>query len=239
MKRSHARFSGTFPAGSRRLFYTFAFASIALAAYSFYRRFQTHRRGRKVDAGSGSFSWRRLVSAILFQEKLRRDRFAGVAHLLTFYGFVILFWGTCLVFLEHDTPLHFFYGWFYQGASLIIDLGGLAFVAGLGMFAWRRYSGSQQAILKEWWVAALLWLLLAIGVTGFLLEGARIAENLPVFERWSVVGYAVANGWRAIGVSGEAAISVHRWLWGRACTAVCGVLCFAAVEVFRAHGLRR
>ena len=124
-------------------------------------------------------------------------------HLLTFYGFVILFAGTCLVFLEYDTPLHFFYGEFYQVASLVIDLGGLAFLAGLAMFLWQRYRPGPARVLREWWVAALSWLLLAIGVSGFLLEGARIARDFPPFEKWSAVGYGVAVVLRWIGLSGE------------------------------------
>ena len=84
---------------------------------------------------------------MFFQQEIRRDRYAGIAHLLVVYGFLILFWGTCLVFLEHDTPLHFYYGWFYKIASLIIDLGGLAFLIGLGMFLWRRHAVRANADL--------------------------------------------------------------------------------------------
>ena len=85
------------------------------------------------------------------------DRYAGIAHLLMFYGFSVLFIGTCLVFLEHDTPLHF-YGTFYLVASLGIDLGGVAFIVGLVMFLARRLRGSAPRLLQAWWVAALAWL---------------------------------------------------------------------------------
>ncbi len=145
---------------------------------------------RKELPGGGG--WRLSVATCFFTNNFLRSRFAGIAHLLLFYGFVILFIGTCLVFLEHDTPLHFFYGRFYLIASLIIDLGGVAFLLGLGMFLYRRMFGQSQRILQRFYVAALIWLLLVIGVTGFLLEGARIAVDMPSFERWSVVGYACA-----------------------------------------------
>lgn len=61
-----------------------------------------------------------------------RDPYAAVMHSLILWGFIILFIGTTLVFLVHDTPLHFFYGTFYLVASFVIDLGGLAFLV-----AWR------------------------------------------------------------------------------------------------------
>src|SRR5262245_53882766 len=172
-------------------FYACAFAALGWAAFAFYRRAQRHRAGRAQPHNAHrSRGWlpalRSAAVYLTFHRQLLRDRYAGVAHLLTFYGFFVLFIGTCLVFLEHDTPLHFFYGWFYRVASLLIDLGGAAMLVGLGMFLWRRYiawQGEDEShavrLLRAWWVAALAWLLLIIGITGFLLEGARIARDFP------------------------------------------------------------
>ncbi|MFN0055990.1 MAG: (Fe-S)-binding protein [Planctomycetales bacterium] len=205
---------GNVPRWAALGFYALAAAACGIAAWSFWRRRQRRQQGRRLEgAAAWSFDWRAWGAAILFQEAIRRDRFAGIAHLLVVYGFVILFGGTCLVFLEHDTPLHFFYGWFYQGASLVVDLGGVAFLAGLAMFLWRRHVVERAPILREWWVASLTWLLLAIGISGFLLEGARIARDLPDFERWSVVGYGLALLFRGIGLANETALQWHRGLW--------------------------
>jgi len=154
------------------------------------------------------------VKYLTFHRQLLEDRFAGIAHLLMFYGFSILFIGTCLVFLEHDTPLHFFYGTFYLISSLVVDLGGMAFLIGIGMFLWRRHRARPNRLLQAWWVATMSWLLAAIGLTGFVLEGARIARDFPPFERWSLVGYGVALGLNAIGVAGESAATLHRLTWG-------------------------
>lgn len=205
---------GNVPGWLSTLFYVLVAAASLLAIVGFARRLLLHRRGRVETNNSKPLGWRKLCRELHFQQKIRRDPFAGIAHLLTFYGFVILFWGTCLVFLEHDTPLHFFYGWFYQIASLIVDLGGVMFLVGLGMFAWRRHVGQAGPILRQWWVAALTWLLLAIGISGFLLEGARIAQGFPEFERWSVVGYSLALLMRSVGLAGDDFLTLHRWLWG-------------------------
>ncbi|MEE9292433.1 MAG: (Fe-S)-binding protein [Acidobacteriota bacterium] len=199
-------------------FYAAAFVSCGLAALLLARRMLLHRRGR--GDGRDQATSRRPLQAlgaflryVTFHEQLLRDRYAGIAHLLMFHGFFILFVGTCLVFLEHDTPLHFFYGRFYLIASLIIDLGGVAFLAGLIMFISRRLRRRTVRILDAWWVGALAWLLLGIGVSGFLLEGARIAQHLPAFERWSVVGYGTALALRSAGLDGGAAMTWHRVLW--------------------------
>jgi Fe-S oxidoreductase len=200
-------------------FYLFAFSALTAATVGVAARLRKHHAGR-CDAAqrSGMASWfgkiRAAAGYLAFHEQLLRDPLAGAAHLLTFYGFIVLFWGTCLVFLEHDTPLHFFYGWFYRIASCIVDLGGVAFLTGLGLFLWRRHVAPPPRILQAWWVAALGWLLFAIGVSGFLLEASRIAIDLPAFEVWSIVGFALAQALWLCGVSGSAAATLHRWVWG-------------------------
>lgn len=200
-------------------FYLLAFAALTAAAIGVAARLRKHRAGRRDLAHRpGAASWFGRIRAafvyLTFHEQLLRDPLAGVAHLLTFYGFMILFWGTCLVFLEHDTPLHFFYGWFYRIASCIVDLGGLAFLTGLVLFLWRRHVTSSPRILRAWWVATLGWLLFAIGVSGFLLEASRIAIDFPIFEIWSIVGFGLAQLLRLCGVAGSAAATLHRWVWG-------------------------
>jgi Fe-S oxidoreductase/nitrate reductase gamma subunit len=209
---------GNVPVLLQGVFYLTTGVACGLAGVCFVRRLRRYRSGpRQAVAERPRRPWWRSITALLsyvtFHQQLLRDRYAGVAHLLMFYGFSVLFVGTCLVFLEHDTPLHFFYGTFYLVASLIIDLGGVAFIIGLVMFLARRLRGNTSRLLQAWWVTALAWLLLAIGVTGFGLEGARIAQDMPAFERWSVVGYPLALGLRRLGVHGETALQWHRALW--------------------------
>ena len=209
---------GNVPAVLQLAFYIATLVACGLAGLGLLRRFWRYRHGaarvrRGPQRRSSLAGFGDVVSYLTFHQQLLRDRYAGTAHLLMFYGFVVLFIGTCLVFLEHDTPLHFFYGTFYLMASLCIDLGGVAFIAGLAMFLARRRRGGSPRLLSAWWVATLAWLLLAIGLTGFLLEAARIAQHLPAFERWSIVGYTLAVGLRALGVQGEVALMWHRVLW--------------------------
>src|SRR5262249_19287597 len=124
---------GNVPGWLAAAFYLLVFFAVAIAAVTVAARLRKHRLGRPAERRRpGVASWcaaiRETTVYLMFHEKLLEDRLAGTAHLLTFYGFLILFWGTCLVFLEHDTPLHFFYGWFYKIASCIVDLGGVAFL---------------------------------------------------------------------------------------------------------------
>ena len=132
---------GNVPAWLVGAFYALAFGALGWAAVMLLRRASARHRARRPAEPPPPLGERLTAIAryLVFQEPLRRDRFAGIAHRLVFFGFFILFVGTSIVFLEHQTPLHFFYGCFYRIASLIIDLGGLAFIAGLLMFLARRY----------------------------------------------------------------------------------------------------
>jgi Fe-S oxidoreductase/nitrate reductase gamma subunit len=227
---------GNIPVWLVSAFYVLAFGALGWAVVALLRRASARRGARRPAEPPPPLAERLLSIAryLIFQEPLRRDRFAGIAHLLIVYGFFILTVGTSIVFLEHQTPLHFFYGWFYRIASLVIDVGGLAFIAGLLLFLWRRHFGREERILQAWWMAALAWLLLAIAVSGFALEAARIAVELPAFERWSVVGYALATALDAADVSAETLQVWHRALWGGHAF-VC-VLFFALVPwLFFAH----
>lgn len=209
---------GNVPAWLAMSFYALAALSCGWAGWSFAKRWRHYRESRATNTARLTLDWptrlRHGIRYLVFHEQLRRDPYAGWAHLLMFYGFTILFIGTVLVFLEHDTPLHFFYGWFYEWASLVIDLGGLAFIVGLALFLRRRIVGKPKRILREWWVAALSVLLISIGISGFLLEGSRIAVDLPPHEKYSVVGYPIALAMRAVGISGEAAVRWQQWWWG-------------------------
>jgi len=207
---------GNVPAWLVRAFYVLAGAACGWAALSLVRRASARLHGLRPAQPPPALGARLLSIAryLLLQQPLRRDRFAGTAHLLVTYGFFILFIGTTLVFLEHQTPLHFFYGRFYRVASLVIDLGGLALIVGLSMFLWRRHVVREARLLQARWVAALAWLLLAIAVSGFALEAARIAVELPGFERWSAVGYALAKVLHAAGLRAETLHVAHRVLWG-------------------------
>lgn len=208
---------GDLPTWLVSTFYTLVAIAFALAAYGFWLRHRLHRQGRPSAGDRFASDWQNRIKAagvyMTFQKQLLRDFWAGVAHLLVFYGFVILFIGTCLVFLEHKTPLHFFYGWFYKISSLIIDLGGLAFIVGLGMFLWRRHFGKTDRLLRTWWVGALTWLLMLIGLSGFFLEASRIAIDFPPFERWSLVGYLLACGLEMLGVTSSRALEIYRFAW--------------------------
>jgi Fe-S oxidoreductase/nitrate reductase gamma subunit len=144
---------------------------------------------------------------------------------------VVLFIGTCIVALDHDFlrffDIHLLQGNFYLGFSFVLDIFGVIFIVGLLMMAFRRrfwnlpqldyeradaqddhYSRSGYDLDDR----LFLGLLLVIAVTGFFLEGLRIAADRPAFEVWSPVGWAVANLTDALGLTARAN-SLHLYTW--------------------------
>ncbi len=173
--------------------YLGSFLAIGLSGWRLLKRVRVWQRGRpyevKVSFGQALTN---VIGWTVNRSKMPRDRYAALMHSLILWGFIVLFIGTTMVFLEHQTPLHFYYGTFYLVASALLDLGGLAYLAGLGMAVYRRYFHRKVRLKSSAWADALLLLLIAIGVSGFLIEGSRIAVALPAFEKVSFVGYGLA-----------------------------------------------
>ena len=71
------------------MFYLASLLVCAWTALSFVRRFRQHRRGRQ-NPCRGTTHWVEVAGSLLgyltFHRQLLRDRFAGIAHLLLFYG---------------------------------------------------------------------------------------------------------------------------------------------------------
>jgi Fe-S oxidoreductase/nitrate reductase gamma subunit len=161
-----------------------------------------------------------LLKNVLLQRKVLRVKGPGFAHGLFFWGFFLLFIGTCLVAAQADfTDLFFGFrfltGDFYKLFSLVLDLAGLAAIAMLLGLLVRRYlvrpkgleTGRDDAIMHA--------LLFAILLTGFAIEGARMAvtelPSRPDLAIWSPVGLVFAQAFAGMG---EASLRpLHQGLW--------------------------
>ena len=164
-------------------------------------------------------------------ERLQRALFAGVGqgyvvrepmgvvHQVLFVSFLTLFLGTALITVESDTPLDFYYGAFYFLYKLAMDLAGIGLIVASSIFLWRRWVRPTRLIAQPKKLLddfenevgygiplVLLWL---IGVTGFLLEGARIVVNPRSSPGLAFVGPLVADGLQAMGAD----VGTHRTIW--------------------------
>jgi Fe-S oxidoreductase len=231
-----------FSATEVRLFYLLGYAAIAVFCYGVYVQIRKYRRGAELKLEGGLWSRSNaMVSSVLSHRTIdRRDRPAGGAHRLIFYGFMLLFAGTATITLEYDIlePLfgiRFWHGEFYLVFSLILDIAGVALIAGLVFMMYRRgwmhlpkldYARPDRVpgdpdfnrpqYRREDW--AFLWLLLIIACTGYVLEAARLVwlqQRADVWDTrwWSPVGALLAEGMRAVGLGEQGGGLLRHGLW--------------------------
>ncbi|MHB8597852.1 MAG: (Fe-S)-binding protein [Ktedonobacteraceae bacterium] len=164
----------------------------------------------------------------------KRDRYAGVGHFMIMWGFITLFLGTVILALDYDIirPIHpawqFYYGDFYDIYKLVLDTLGSAFLVGLLAMMIRRgffrlpqlnykrvdrpkgtYDRRPYKIGDAVFVGGLF----LIGLTGYLLEGSRIAHDQPVSMVWSPVGSIVSQFYLWVGLTPPQLVISRVTLW--------------------------
>ncbi|MHB0955717.1 MAG: (Fe-S)-binding protein [Pirellulaceae bacterium] len=142
----------------------------------------------------GVLSPRRLADFIrtaFFQSRLVPDRYALLMHQAIFWGMVILFLGTALATIDQDVTnlvldVQILSGGFYVLFEFALDLFGVVLIVGVGMAAYRRYVQRPSRLepgrsrISCWDAFPFLRLLALIAVTGFLIEGLRLAEGFQI-----------------------------------------------------------
>jgi len=213
---------GNIPTLARWIFAFLGVVAIACFCWGVWRRVRIWRlRPWKEQR----IAWRkgggRLVREIFLQHRLRGRRLASGAHLLLFSGFVVLLIGTILIAIEHlladllgRPPAYpvFHYGLYYVLYEAVLDTFGIALIVGCCIFLYRRcrrpasldHNGADLVIL---------FCLLFLGVSGYLVEGLRILQAETVQPQCSFVGLAVARLLEAGGIHHEQSITLHRWSW--------------------------
>lgn len=167
--------------------------------------------------------WRATVTLWSHATIARRDRYAGWAHRGIFYGWCALFAGTVIVGLSHDVaqPIFgsgFYDGDFYLACKAVLNALGTALIAGLLAMMVRRalirpakldyarpdrppeqYERRVHAYRVGDWV--FVGTLLAIALTGYVLEGVRIAMEHPGYDGFQFGGWLASKLFAGAGSS--------------------------------------
>jgi len=183
------------------VFYATAAALLAVVGWLFAARAQNWERGQADDRRTTAANARRRLARFwegVSMGTVRRDQAAGLMHSLIYFPFLVLFAVTTVLEADHQLPsrLRFLHGQVYEGYSLTGDVAGALFLAGTLWAVGRRYGRRPYRIRTKTRPedAVVLGTLAAIAVTGFLVEGARIAlVGRPAFERWSAVGWPLSG----------------------------------------------
>jgi Fe-S oxidoreductase/nitrate reductase gamma subunit len=219
------------------LWYVLAGISVLVFVYGIARPLAKYKVGRGGYVPPASELPGRIRDAlrILFSHVTikRRDPYVGWAHAGIFYGFLVLFIGTVILLINSDItePIfgwRFFEGDFYLAYSIVLDVLGLALIVGLLLMMVRRAIIRPRKLdyarpdreeetperhmyrVGDW---VFVGILLILALSGYALEGARIAMDSPGYDEFSPAGWVAAQGFDAIGASDSALRAVRHALW--------------------------
>jgi Fe-S oxidoreductase/nitrate reductase gamma subunit len=221
---------GNVPGWAQAVFYVLAAAAIATWLYGVLRRIRLWKQGRRDGQGANwPLALGRLARDVILQRRVWGRGAASVAHVLLFSGFLVLLIGTTLIAIEHlladalgrepNNPL-FHKGVYFGVYEIVMDAFGLALITGCVMFLIRRVRGAGSFARSPADVGFLV-ALIAISITGYLVEGLRIVFARTPLPGLSPIGYLCAILFAAAGVESAAASWIHfAFWWGHAVLAL-------------------
>ncbi len=201
--------------------YVFMASLVGLLVYGFGRHAGLWLLGRPTP-GVGLFPRHRARNALrlgLGQEKIRRDRYAGIMHWCIFSSIIVLTFVTAQVALDADLSIHFLQGNYYLFFSFYGDLFGVIGLVGVGMALNRRYFDSYRRLRWDERLEdhLILWGLALILLSGFAVEALRIgASELAEHEawaRWSFASYGIAKLVEVFEFRDGQLLGAHTWAW--------------------------
>ncbi|MDH5541760.1 MAG: heterodisulfide reductase-related iron-sulfur binding cluster [Nitrospinota bacterium] len=201
--------------------YSIAGIAILILIIGFLLRLKVYKKGKELVRTDKMISRiAGFISDALLQAKVLKVWSSGGMHALFFWGFMLLLLGTTLTFIQADITepffdIRFLHGSFYKIFSLTLDVAGLIAIVMLGGLFVRRFIIRPEGLETRLGDYAIHLLLFTILITGFVLEGIRIAAteyqtNMPL-AFFSPVGLAVSLPFT--GMDAASLSSAHRYLW--------------------------
>ena len=193
--------------------YLLFFVALVIFGYGVYKRVILWKLGqpenRWKDVGAGV---KDLFTYGLFHKRILKDSYPGLMHLGLFVGFIVLAFATAIITLQADAGLQIFHGYLYLFIKLTSNLFGLIALFAIMAFAYRRYIQRPDRLDNKPDDAITLSLLFIILVTGFVIQGVRIAAISDPWAAWAFVGQWIAIPLRAMFNQAQL-LSLHRFLW--------------------------
>ncbi len=194
-----------------------AAVAVGIFIYAFYRRVRLwylgqpddrlHPLGKRIRAFFKYKVFHLLLHGKFFgvtRGRRFKELYPGIIHFFIFAGCLVLFIGTVLVAASHYL-YDFLHGGVYLGLSLLLDIFGILLIIGIIMALYRRYLQKPDRLDNRTEDLVALLLLLVLAVSGFVVEGLRMAatelQTHPDWAPWSPGGYLIALGLSGLGQS--------------------------------------
>ncbi len=199
--------------------YLLTIAAIASLIYGFAQRIKIYKLAKSIiRSDNPGIRLADAVKGALFQTTVTRVTGPGYGHALFFWSFVLLIIGTTLIVVQADFTdlffgIKFLKGTFYKLFSIVLDLAGLVAIITLAGLFVRRYLVRPAGLENKKDDVIMHGLLFAILITGFIIEGSRMAvtEVGTSLALWSPVGNVVAITLLDLGE--KSLLNLHKITW--------------------------
>ncbi|CAA7599832.1 Nitrate reductase gamma subunit [Acididesulfobacillus acetoxydans] len=195
------------------LIYPLFLIAMVFFVYGFYRRYRLWKLGqpenRWQDIGAG------IKDVLVYgfgHKRILKEKYPGWMHFFIFWGFVLLAFATVVVALQADAGLNIFHGALYIFIKVTANLFGLLAFLGILMAAWRRYVTRPDRLDNKPDDGFMLGLIFLILLTGFCIEGVRMAAVHDPWAAYGFVGDGIAHLLRG-NLSEGTLLGLHRFLW--------------------------
>lgn len=195
------------------IMYILFLLAVTAFCYGLYLRVSQWRKGKPDDDRLSDYPARawKTIKEIVLQNKVRVFKLPGLFHSLIFYSFAVLIITTAVVALDYDFGTSFFKGWVYVALTVGAELAGLLILVGCGIALYRRYVIKPPTLMNKASDGLAIVLLLALVLTGFLVEGLRMATTVDRWYYLSPVGYVFS--FLFFGISPETGMVLHKGFW--------------------------
>lgn len=216
--------------------YILAVVALAILVYSFYRRYKLWRVGKPDDRSKDmgkrlKIFIRTTIIDILIHRRFLREPYPGIMHFLILWGFIIMLLGSAVDAVTHHIGRDVV-GGAYLWFSLILDIAGVMMLVGIIMAAYRRYIQKPERLNTVLDDGVVISLLVLIILTGYAIEGLRLAATEltahPDWAVWSPVGWVFAKAFS--GMSPGLLLFWHQFLWWFHSIIVIGAIVYTALR---------
>ncbi len=188
--------------------------ALAIGVNGILQRSLLWRAGRPSPESVGHWWWRLddLVQHGFLQRKVSRGKSgSAIAHLLVYFGFLVLTFTTTMVFIHHDLGIKIYQGQFYLWVTMFSDVFGILLLAGVLYFGYRRFMQKVDAVHVSPNDSFILVMLAVLVVQGFALEGLRIHATDDPWQLYSPIGWLFAKSVWFLSV--ERTKDIHFVMW--------------------------
>lgn len=193
--------------------YFFAVIMLGIFAYGVVRRYRLWKIGQPETRWKDS--WQGIKDIIVYgfgHKRILKDLAPGVMHLAVLVGFIFLFFATAIITLQADFGINIFRGALYVFIKITTNLFGLLATLGVLYLYYRRYVKRPDKLDNKQDDLIALTLVFVILVTGFLLQGLRMAGEHDPWAVYGFAGYWMIEPLQAM-FSQEQLLAMHKFTW--------------------------